>query len=166
MQQYHYSGLIHSEDPTHEEQHLTYTIPQLQCKLYAPSASSILHHSCDCRRSDHDTLMFLSWDTHPPLWSIVGKLLEHCLRRRMNHHYCSSLTFVFCCLSPAHTEVWVIEITQEWPSVSGKNWRRLRIKSIMSLGNFMKDLCHLTLYIPYKTEKKRTLLNVFVSIAL
>lgn len=90
---YQYSGQIHSEDPTHEEQHLAYKIPQRQCKLYAPSASSILHHSCDCRRSDHDSLMSLSWDTHSPLRSLIGKLLEHCLRRRMNHHNCNSFTF-------------------------------------------------------------------------
>jgi len=57
---FHYCGQIHSEDPTHEEQHLAYTIPQRQSKLCAPRAYSILHHSCDCRRSDHGALMSLS----------------------------------------------------------------------------------------------------------
>ncbi len=105
--------------------------------------------------------------THPPLRNIIGKLLEHCLRRRMNHHYCSSLTFRVLLPESCSYKVWVIEIAQEWPSVSGRNWKGLRIKSTMSLWHFMKGLCHLTLYFPYKLKEKNIVKcicpNCFVS---
>jgi len=55
---FHYCGQIHSEDPTHEEQHLAYTIPQRQ--IVCPK--SLLHFASQIRPWRFDVSIL----RHPP----------------------------------------------------------------------------------------------------